>query len=62
LLFLHAATSVGAEPEQCSVVEDSELGIAAVHAAEMTVCGYAAMTPAGRLAGATVVFTAMAAA
>jgi HAD superfamily hydrolase (TIGR01509 family) len=58
-LFLHAASGVGAEPARCAVVEDSQLGIEAGHAAGMTVFGYAAMTPAERLAGADVIFTAM---
>jgi HAD superfamily hydrolase (TIGR01509 family) len=58
-LFLHAASSVGADPALCAVVEDSQLGVQAAHAAGMTVFGYAAMTPAERLAGADVIFTAM---
>jgi HAD superfamily hydrolase (TIGR01509 family) len=58
-LFLHAASSVGADPALCAVVEDSQLGVQAAHAAGMTVFGYAAMTPAERLAGAEVIFTAM---
>lgn len=58
-LFLHAASSVGADPALCAVVEDSQLGVQAAHAAGMTVFGYAAMTPAERLAGAEIIFTAM---
>jgi HAD superfamily hydrolase (TIGR01509 family) len=58
-LLLHAASSVGADPALCAVVEDSQLGVQAAHAAGMTVFGYAAMTPAERLAGAEVIFTAM---
>jgi HAD superfamily hydrolase (TIGR01509 family) len=58
-LFLHAASSVGADPALCAVVEDSQLGVQAAHAAGMTVFGYAAMTPTERLAGADVIFTAM---
>jgi HAD superfamily hydrolase (TIGR01509 family) len=59
-LFLHAASSVGAEPSRCAVVEDSQPGVEAGHAAGMTVFGYAGMTPADRLTGADVIFTAMA--
>jgi len=58
-LFLHAAASIGADPERCAVVEDSELGVEAAHAAGMTVFGYTGMTPAERLAGADVVFASM---
>jgi HAD superfamily hydrolase (TIGR01509 family) len=32
-LFLHAAANMGFEPHECIVVEDSEVGIAAAHAA-----------------------------
>jgi HAD superfamily hydrolase (TIGR01509 family) len=35
-LFLHAAASMGVDPKQCLVVEDSDLGIAAAQAAGMT--------------------------
>lgn len=58
-LFLHAAGSMGAKPDACVVIEDSPLGVAAAKAAGMTVFGYAAMTPAERLAGADAVFTEM---
>jgi HAD superfamily hydrolase (TIGR01509 family) len=34
-LFLHAAAAMGADPKQCLVVEDSDLGIAAAQAAGM---------------------------
>jgi beta-phosphoglucomutase-like phosphatase (HAD superfamily) len=34
-LFLHAAAAMGAEPKDCLVVEDSDLGIAAAQAAGM---------------------------
>jgi HAD superfamily hydrolase (TIGR01509 family) len=34
-LFLHAAAAMGAEPRQCLVIEDSDLGIAAAQAAGM---------------------------
>jgi HAD superfamily hydrolase (TIGR01509 family) len=59
-LFLHAAASLGADPHRCAVVEDSQVGVEAAHAAGMTVFGYAAMTSAERLAGAEVIFTSMA--
>ncbi|MGH6893047.1 MAG: HAD-IA family hydrolase, partial [Dongiaceae bacterium] len=34
-LFLHAAAEMGAEPKDCLVVEDSDLGIVAARAAGM---------------------------
>jgi HAD superfamily hydrolase (TIGR01509 family) len=34
-LFLHAAAAMGAEPKDCLVIEDSDLGIAAAQAAGM---------------------------
>jgi HAD superfamily hydrolase (TIGR01509 family) len=58
-LFLHAAASMGWEPADCAVVEDSPAGVAAALAAGMTVFGYAGTTPAARLEGARV-FTDMA--
>jgi HAD superfamily hydrolase (TIGR01509 family) len=58
-LFLHVADSMGVEPAACAVVEDSALGVEAARAAGMTVFGYAAMTPAERLAGADEVFFSM---
>jgi HAD superfamily hydrolase (TIGR01509 family) len=60
-LFLHAARRMGAPPAACVVVEDSPAGVAAGVAAGMTVCGFAACTPAARLreAGAHHVFAAM---
>lgn len=41
-LFLHAATSMGAEPADCVVIEDTPSGAAAAVAAGMRVLGYAA--------------------
>lgn len=41
-LFLHAATSMGYEPEDCWVIEDSAPGVAAARAAGMRVFGYTA--------------------
>jgi HAD superfamily hydrolase (TIGR01509 family) len=58
-LFLHAASSMGWEPAATAVVEDSPAGVQGALAAGMTVFGYAAVTPAGRLDGARV-FTDMA--
>ncbi|MCB5272727.1 6-phosphogluconate phosphatase [Arthrobacter sp. SO5] len=51
-LFLHAAGTLGAEPERCAVVEDSAYGVQAARAAGMHVFAYAGgVTPADRLAG-----------
>jgi HAD superfamily hydrolase (TIGR01509 family) len=60
-LFLHAAASLGAEPERCAVVEDSRYGVQAARAAGMRAFGYAGgLTSADRLAGpATTVFEDM---
>lgn len=41
-LFWHAATTMGAAPERCAVVEDTVIGITAAVAAGMRVIGYAA--------------------
>jgi HAD superfamily hydrolase (TIGR01509 family) len=58
-LFLHAAASMGWEPGETAVVEDSPAGVQAALAAGMTAFGYAGTTPALLLAGARV-FTDMA--
>ena len=58
-LFLHAAATMGWEPGETAVVEDSPAGVEAALAAGMTAFGYAGTTPASRLAGARV-FTDMA--
>jgi HAD superfamily hydrolase (TIGR01509 family) len=60
-LFLHAATTVGADPSRCAVVEDSVYGVQAARAAGMHTFAYAGgLTPAARLAGpATTVFEDM---
>jgi HAD superfamily hydrolase (TIGR01509 family) len=59
-LFLHAAARMGADPSGTVVVEDSPYGVQAAKAAGMTVVGYAAMTPAQRLADADRIVTTMA--
>ncbi len=58
-LFLLAARSMGARPEDCVVVEDSEAGVQAGRAAGMSVLGYAARTPPGLLRRADHIFTDM---
>ncbi|MFJ8656328.1 HAD family hydrolase [Streptomyces rochei] len=58
-LFLHAAERMGVAPERCVVVEDSPLGVRAAVAAGMDVYGFTAMTPAGKLTGATGLFQDM---
>ena len=59
-LFLAAASGMHVAPDRCVVVEDSELGVQAAHAAGMTVFGFAARTPADRLSSADAVFKDMA--
>ncbi len=56
-LFLHAATRMGADPTRCTVIEDSEHGVAAAVAAGMRAVGLTAVSldPGGnavRLRGA----------
>ncbi|MCL8018006.1 HAD family phosphatase [Streptomyces sp. AS02] len=58
-LFLYAAARMGVAPERCVVVEDSPLGVQAAVAAGMDVLGFTAMTPVGRLVGATRLFSDM---
>jgi len=50
-LFLHAARTLGVEASRCVVLEDSESGIEASHAAGMRVIGVAGLTPAASLRG-----------
>jgi HAD superfamily hydrolase (TIGR01509 family) len=51
-LFLHAARSLGVEPADCAVVEDSQYGVEAARAAGMAAFGYTGgVIPAERLEG-----------
>ena len=61
-LFLHAARTMGHQPERCAVVEDTTVGVEAARAAGMRAFGYAALvdSPLLEAAGATATFTAMA--
>lgn len=60
-LFLHAATTMGACPGRCAVIEDSLPGVQAARAAGMRVFGYAPETGEAELASAgATVFKAMA--
>ncbi|MEU7058748.1 HAD family phosphatase [Streptomyces sp. NPDC046197] len=59
-LFLHAADRMAADPATTLVVEDSPLGVQAARAAGMRVVGFAATTPAERLAEADHVITSLA--
>jgi beta-phosphoglucomutase-like phosphatase (HAD superfamily) len=60
-VYLLAAGKFGVAPRRCAVVEDSPTGVTAAVAAQMTVFGYASMTPAHRLreAGAHFIFVSM---
>ncbi len=52
-LFLHAASTLGVEPDRCAVVEDSVYGVQAAIAAGMRAFAYAGgVTPAERLISA----------
>ncbi|HTT89019.1 MAG TPA: HAD family phosphatase [Acidimicrobiales bacterium] len=59
-LFLLAAEKMGTAPGHSVVIEDAEFGVQAAHAAGMAVFGFAARTPAEKLAGADYVFKDMA--
>ncbi len=48
-LFLHAARSMGVEPNVCAIVEDSIPGVQAGLAARMPVFGYALEAESSRL-------------
>jgi HAD superfamily hydrolase (TIGR01509 family) len=56
-LFLHAASTIGAEPSDCVVVEDTPSGVSAAVAAGMRAIGYAADSDeaALRRAGAEII-------
>jgi HAD superfamily hydrolase (TIGR01509 family) len=59
-LFELAAASMGFEPQACVVVEDSQYGVAAAHAAGMKVVGYAGgITPREHLEAADAVIVGM---
>jgi HAD superfamily hydrolase (TIGR01509 family) len=58
-VFLLAARSMGAQPQNCVVVEDSETGTQAARAAGMSVLGFGATTPPECLALADRIFTDM---
>lgn len=60
-LFLHAAASLGFDPRDCIVVEDSPYGIDAARAARIRVIGYAGgVVPIERLDAADAVIDSMA--
>lgn len=52
-LFLHAAASLGVQPDACIVVEDASAGIEAAHAAKMIVIG---IGPEKRVGNADFIF------
>lgn len=58
-LFLLAAEKMGFAPSECTVIEDSPLGVTAARAAGMRVYGHTALTPPERLAEADALFTTM---
>ncbi len=65
-LFLHAASSMGADPRECVVIKDSLAGVTAARAAGMTVLGFhgASCCPPGhgerlKQAGAEQIFIRM---
>lgn len=57
-LFLHAANTLGVEPADCAVIEDSKYGVQAARSAGMTAFGYAGgLSPESWLVGPdTVIF------
>jgi HAD superfamily hydrolase (TIGR01509 family) len=59
-LFLHAAATMGFDPEDVAVVEDAPVGIEAARAARMRAIGYAGRTERELLGDADVVIADMA--
>ena len=61
-VYLLACATLGYDPTECVVIEDTAIGVAAARAAGMLVFGFAGLTPSAllRAAGAHCVFESMA--